>query len=47
MKGIALADFCTLTRFSDLGQVDALKNLNAHEKTFCKDRLRILNPSLK
>jgi hypothetical protein len=45
-KMSALIGFCNEAHFAKVADVDSLKELTAEEKVFCKDRLKIINPTL-
>jgi hypothetical protein len=42
-----LIGFCDETKFTYLSEVDSLSGMTADEKTFCKQRLKIVNPTIQ
>lgn len=43
-KTAALISFCDEQRFAKQTEVDSLEGMKADERTFCKNRLRLINP---
>jgi hypothetical protein len=45
-KVAALLELCSEQRFASLAEVDSLSEMSDEEQTFCKTRLKVLNPTM-